>query len=30
VEQELVGILNSTVMCEVIPTAVHPYAEALN
>jgi len=28
VEQELVRILKSTVLCEVIPTAVHPYAEA--
>ena len=28
VEQDLVRILKSTVLCEVIPTAVHPYAEA--
>ena len=30
VEQELVQILKSTVLCEVIPTAVHPYAETAN
>jgi hypothetical protein len=30
VEQDLVRILKSTVLCEVIPTAVHPYAGASN
>jgi hypothetical protein len=30
VEQDLVRILKSTVLCEVIPTAVHPYAGATN
>jgi predicted Co/Zn/Cd cation transporter (cation efflux family) len=30
VEQELVNSLRTTVLCEVIPTAVHPYAEATN
>jgi len=30
VEQELVRLLGTTVLCEVIPTAVHPYAEATN
>jgi hypothetical protein len=27
---ELVRTLQTTVLCEVIPTAVHPYAEAAN
>jgi len=30
VEQELIGTLHGPVLCEVIPTAVHPYAEAAN
>ena len=30
VELELVRTLQTTVLCEVIPTAVHPYAEAAN
>lgn len=30
VEQQLVKTLQSPVLCEVIPTAVHPYAEAAN
>ena len=30
VEQELVRTLHGPVLCEVIPTAVHPYAEASN
>jgi hypothetical protein len=30
VERDLVRILKSTVLCEVIPTAVHPYAGASN
>ena len=30
VEKELVKILKSTVLCEVIATAVHPYAETAN
>ena len=28
VEAELISLLQTTVLCEVIPTAVHPYAEA--